>query len=325
MDVNDVLRLIEHLAWPMVAVATLVLLRRPLGGALTTIAQRAGKLDLRVVTIELSPEISPDWRVNMADERLDLRHLTSDRVFDSYSITLFSQLGQGTHTDVAVMDLGDGHEWLTSRLYLFATLLERLRGVRCLIFLRSTPERTQQVFGASSPELVRDALAMDEPWLEASYLAAWSARCGAANKVPGAPIDSASWDDITIPHIPLDASSAMFIAQVFIRLIQTSKKPVPSEGWEEFLARNPGDRARKVWEHTRWIDPAALPTRLGRAIDARSNVQTDPTDAPSDQKRSVLLQEGTFATLVEKDGTLRGVVDRAAMLDAAVRGVLHSS
>jgi hypothetical protein len=79
------------------------------------------------------------------------------------------------------------------------------------------------------------------------------------------------------------------------------------------------------WEHTHWIDPSALPTQLRQSIDARSVVQTDPTDAPTDQKRRILLQEGQFAMLGEKDGILRGVVDRAAMLDDAVRGILHAS
>lgn len=326
METNDLLLMVQSLAWPLVALAALVLLRKPLAAALETVARRAGKLDLRVVTIELRPEISPDWGVDIAGERVDLRHLTSDQVFDSYSYTLFEQIGRGAPTDVAVMDLGKGHEWLTSRLYLFATLLERLRGVKCLVFVRSTETRTRQVLGATTPGAVREALAGDEPWLESTYLAAWNDSCGAAVRGTGTPISGAHWDDVDVKLSSLDAGTAMGISQTFVRLIQTSKKPVTDpEDWQEFTATDSAGAVKRVWEHTRWIEPAALPGRLDRVIDARALVPTDPTDAPSDQKKSVLLQEGRFATLVEKDGTFRGVVDRAAMLDEAVRGVLHAS
>jgi hypothetical protein len=326
METNELILLIQSLTWPVVVLITLIVLRKPLAVALETVARRAGKLDLRVLSIELTPEIDPDWRVDFAGGRIDLRNLTSDQVFDSYSYTLFEQIGRGTQTDVAVMDLGAGHEWLTSRLYLFAMLLERLRGVRCLVFVRTRENRHRQVIGVAAPNHVRDALAAEEPWLESTYLAAWNAVCGATARTADVPISSAHWDDLVLQSARLDAGTARSVAQNFIRLIQTSTKPRTNQHeWQEFVVTDPPNNARMVWEHTRWIDPADPPGSLGQVIDERSVMATDPTDAPADQKKTVLLQEGEFTTLVEKDGTLRGVVDRPAMLDQAVRTVLHTS
>jgi hypothetical protein len=36
-----------------------------------------------------------------------------------------------------------------------------------------------------------------------------------------------------------------------------------------------------------------------------------------------MLQEGDFVMLVERDGTLRGIVQRAAVLDSAIRVALR--
>lgn len=103
---------------------------------------------------------------------MDVRHLTTDLAFDSYSYSLFEQLAKLAPTEVLEIDLGNGREWLTTRLYLFSALLERRRDVRCVALLRTDGDRVRQVLGSASPEALCKSLAVEEPWLEQTYVAA---------------------------------------------------------------------------------------------------------------------------------------------------------
>jgi hypothetical protein len=57
--------------------------------------------------------------------------------------------------DYAVFDLGDGRKWLTSRLFVFATMLERMRGIRCCVFLESSGVVEKRFVATASPNAVR--------------------------------------------------------------------------------------------------------------------------------------------------------------------------
>jgi hypothetical protein len=83
-------------------------------------------LSVYEVSIELAavPELSSTWEAGPAD----VRQLTPATVFDSYSQSLFQELLQPGQADYAVVDLGDGRKWLTSRLFIFALVLGRVRG-----------------------------------------------------------------------------------------------------------------------------------------------------------------------------------------------------
>ena len=322
---GEVADIVEALAWPVAVLAAVVLLRKHLASALGELGRRTSKLDLRVVTLEFQRNLEPgDWQVNMLGDSTDVRHLTSSSVFDSWSRTLFEQLADTIPIDVLVLDLGKGHEWLTTRLYLFSSLLERLRGVRCIVALHTHDGREGQVLGSISPTDLRAALNTEEPWLEPTYVSAWNEILGVL-PAAGHLVADASADQVTIRDAHLAAPEAMEVARAFIRLNQRFSAPEgDSSEWQEFQSTEPGfDRPRTVWEHTIWIDPAALPRSVARAIDSMSLVRTSPTHPQGDLKRRILLQERPFVVLIERDGTLRGVVDRVAMLDQAVRATLN--
>jgi hypothetical protein len=73
-----------------------------------------------------------------------------------------------TALDFATIDLGGGESWLTTRLLLFALLLEELRGLRCLVFVHTAPGVGQEFLGLASPVSIRRALASTYPWLDAA-------------------------------------------------------------------------------------------------------------------------------------------------------------
>jgi hypothetical protein len=149
---------------------------------------------------------------------------------------------------------------------------------------------------------------------------AWYDAYGGKPTVVGSSIGDVNADQVTLPG-RLEDWVPLSVARAFIRLNQRYTQPLPNgQEWLEFTPTDQtGSGGRSVWEHTSWINPAALTRAFGAALDTRSLVRVDPADSPDDLKREIMLQEGSFVMLIERDGTLRGVVERSAMTDEAVR------
>jgi hypothetical protein len=47
---------------------------------------------------------------------------------------MLEQVQSGTPADYAVIALGDGREWITSRLYVALIMTQRMRGVQVFVF-----------------------------------------------------------------------------------------------------------------------------------------------------------------------------------------------
>jgi hypothetical protein len=80
--------------------------------------------------------------------------------------------GQGP-SDYAVIDLGSGRSWLTTRLFVFAILLRRMRALRALVFVETQDGIAQRFLGVALPDTVRWRLAREYPWLEDAYAHAY--------------------------------------------------------------------------------------------------------------------------------------------------------
>lgn len=170
LDWKLIVGLIEAIAWPLVAVLALYLLRRPLVELVSQVARRASKLSVYNVSIELAtlPELSTTWKVGSEDAR----QLTSSQIFDSASTTLFNDLLTPRKADYAVVDLRVGQSWLTSRLYIFALVLGEVRNLRAFVFLENAGGVRRRFLGVATPANVQKALAARYPWLEEAYFRA---------------------------------------------------------------------------------------------------------------------------------------------------------
>jgi hypothetical protein len=85
----------------------------------------------------------------------------------------FEQLGRATG-EYAVIDLGNGNQWISSRLFIFAVLLKRMTGLRQFVFIGTQNGVTGRFLGMASPDDVRWALARRYPWLECAYAYAYT-------------------------------------------------------------------------------------------------------------------------------------------------------
>jgi hypothetical protein len=143
--------------------------------------------------------------------------------------------------DFAVINLGSGQEWLTSRLYIAAVMLERMRNVQVLVFLESTTTTTRRFVAVAPLSQLRWSLAQHSPWLEAAWVRAyfsifpWAAQGAIA--IP----NGATWlpdpRTLTMTPSPIESSSGalnpwqarQLVGQFITLLQQPAAAPVSGQ------------------------------------------------------------------------------------------------
>jgi hypothetical protein len=315
--------------WPLVALAVLVMLRGPIGTLLTTLGGRITKLSLMTVEIELATakEIVPPW--HSSDDQRDLRRLVAaNDVTDSYFMTLREALLAPGAADYFVVDLHDHHDdkWLTTRLYLFSYILERLKGVRAVVFvgtrgdigrtyLATTPVTDLLgVLETAHPHLLRARWAMDA--FVAPHQLATSPPAPSDPDLAPAPIEiSVGWS--TLQSRYLDHMNA---ASTFLRHVQWSP-PTPADpppaGWLRFEDAN---TKMVVWERATWIRASDLTDGvLQHAALPHEAVVLEPTWKPDER----VCAAGELVAVVRPSGRFDRLVDRSDLLCALATRALE--
>src|SRR5262245_515539 len=192
----------------------------------------------------------------------------------------------------AIVDLEIGRSWLTTRLFIVAILLKRMRSLKTFVFVESREGLNKRFIGVVAPDVLRWALAREYPWLEDAYAEAYS-------RLPNHRILSESGT--------LDAFDAGLLVQFFLESgkIQ-SNVPGAAGEWEQL--------APETWEHGHWVGRGLL-ARLVGVSPMRSSVVDVGDLTPQARALNVLAREGSFVALVDDKGGFRSLVDRKALLE----------
>ena len=113
---------------------------------------------------------------------------------------LLEQVGADTTYDFVEIDLGEGKEWVTSRLFIFAIILERLLNLQCFVFLETRNGAPTQFIGIASPDEVRWRLACKYPWLEEAFAKAYCSQMPSIKRFFG--YRQPYPDTVFVPPIP---------------------------------------------------------------------------------------------------------------------------
>jgi hypothetical protein len=233
---------------------------------------------------------------------------------------LSEQLKDDTPVDYVVIDLGDGEEkrWLTSRLYITALLLQKMRDLQALVFVEADQDTRQRFVGWAGPSKVRWALAqhfreLEEAFSRAYYEVMSSHKVEIANKV----------GKLTAVGQPRNVLPAVEIVSSFFEQIQHHKSQHVSI---------PAGTSKDEWvrigvssfERARWLDASSLETFLGEELTT-SYVRDDAlyTKSSSDQTRLVLSQTGRYVALTQEDKRFEKLIDRREVLEEVARNVLQ--
>jgi len=317
-DPNPLLGLVTALAWPVAALCIALAFRDPLTEFLKAVGSRVTKLSVFKVELELVPAKS-GASTPLFDE---IRTLASYAELSDSSKAMLAQIQISSPADYAVIDLGKGEEWLTSRLYIAAIMMERMRGLQAFVFVRRSAYVNRQFVALASVGRVRWALAQKYPWLEA----AWIRACllviqGYGRMRPpqgAAPLpDPRIFDQtfITSDQGAFDPEKAIDVVWAFLEGIQ-EPAPVPGtekkEHWTELR--------RSIRERAEYVTPELLRSLLPpTAFDAWSYRMRD---APQPRRtRAVLRRTGDFVALVENDREFIRLSSRRALLEEIAKSL----
>lgn len=315
----DIASILDAITWPLAVLVIFLLYRKHLPAIAEAVGRHVRKVEFAGVSIELAmaEPFAPSW--SGAPSALDLRHrAAASQVSDSTARTFIDQLSERGRADYAEVNLGEGEEWLTSRLFIMSILFPRHRGVRAFVFLEAAGGVRRRYLGWASPDRLRWCLARRYPWLEAAYANAY-AQLLERPDVAVADADGAlrsTWG-------PGDAGPSVDLMRGFLERVQGVPAPAQDPDWVE-IEGDPG--TAPVVEHAHWLDGRLLEELLGAELHRASFTMDVLMSRPAPvQMRELAAMDGAFIGVTDAQQRFDALIDRHHTLAQAARACSAAS
>jgi hypothetical protein len=305
----ELVGLLPVIVWPLVVIILAIVFRRQLRGAFTYVASNLKSFSVAGVSIELSERSAPPM-VEAGSAGVDIRSAgTEHNVNDSTLRSFYEQIEVTSPLELAIVDLGRGHEWLTSRLYILSVILKRMRGLRAVVFVDDASDVHGHFVGICSSEVLRWRLARMFPIYEEALA---SGELRAAN-LPRIPPERPFFDNDEGRFG--DRNAAAELLRGFLHHVQ---KPALNAGetaaWWQAL-ENPA-----VFECAKWIDAPFIERLLVGALDMAGVPLSQFQFADSwTRSRIIFEQRSPWMPLVGFDGRFHAWIDRSAVVESLAR------
>jgi hypothetical protein len=290
--------LIGHLAWPITVLTACAIFYRPLSVLVKTLGERITKFSVFKVDVELG-QLSQARSLSATVE--SLRNVA---VTESGLAPIVAGVIKSDAADYLIVDIGedDDENWLTSRLFLLAAILERGRTTRCLVFLNEA----DGFVGAAMTRDVRGVIG-------ARFLAYESAFASAYGQLATA--------DQNIFRSGLNEMVVNSLTNNFLRsnLVSRSYPVNPDIGWVK-LERTPPSLT--TWEFADWVTAARLREMLGDRL-FRASVVADVGPASPQTTKSIVTAQGPFIALTNQAGKFLHLSDRNIVLETVAREAMN--
>ena len=318
----DIAAAVSAVVWPVVVIVALYLLRERLPALLKELAGRVSKIEFAGLTLELTKAkaFTPEYASPTAG--IDLRQRArAMEISDSTAGTFINQLSDPITADYAIVDLGSGDQWLTSRLFIMAVVFARMKGLHAFVF-RGQSALGRPYLGWANPNRIRWALARRYPWFEAAYAAAYATVAAGSNS--NAMITSMT-GRLGYQHNSADLGPSVRLLSEFLRLIQWPPEPgvppvfplspatPPSPDSADWVVINESSQTQ---EHAAWLTATSLETILGEELDfSHVGLGTLQGEPRSKQILNVLARTGRYVAVVQEDLRFEYLIDRALLLE----------
>jgi hypothetical protein len=317
----DIAALVGAIVWPLVVVVLAVVFRGALGEVFGTARQRGFKLGLPGgVSFELpgATEAHVSWVSGR--EQIDLRRpVSSHTIIDSTQKEFSAQLLDRTPAQYAIVDLGGGAEWLSSRLYIMSILLARLRSVDTFVFLETRGDQPGCLVGWARVDDVRWQLARASPRFEQAFVrAANDVEQQTHQAVVRGGVLSTPVDGLYAPGPPpqQEEQAPVDLLTAYLNHLQLPAAPQGEESQWQPLDPAGGTPAPPMVEHGQWLDGPSIRAMLGDHLQmsfVRENELLAKADA--DQLRLIALHRGKYVALTHDDGRFARLIDREKLLE----------
>jgi hypothetical protein len=298
-DWENWLALIGNIAWPTVVTVGLFLFRKPLSNFLDMIGKRAteisfGGLGIKLPTLAAAPLGEEVLTFRAADAFLMLSSSAKSSL-----INMFEQPGK---YEFVAINLGRGEKWLSSRLYIFAIMLQRMKALRCIVFLSAGADTDSQFFAATTPDRVRWSLARAQPWLETAYA---NALVMTATAFGGQLL-------VLDQNGAIDAAAAEQLVKNFITnlTVPPAGAPISEFEWVTFASNQPP-------EHATWLSREYLQSMADYVLWKDSIVASETKK----EARSLVRCSAPYVARVKKNGEFIDLIDRVTFLDEMITKV----
>jgi hypothetical protein len=297
--VDDVANLIGAIAWPVVVLVGFFLFRRELPKLVGALAGRVRSVSIAQVSIELTvQEFRPSPNVPLAVnalEELPGRHFEGDSIRYLVEELQRDEVARYVVVDFATL-------WFSSRLFLYADLLDRARRLPCIVFVDSSGNVPRQFVGMATPRDVCQELVRIEPWLASAYR---EARVSPT----------------------IDPDAAKEIAERFRDELRRAapEGPISEETGLQW------SRVDGQWEHTTKLTVKRLRQILDCRLRTTDYIVDSPDLSEEERRRRVILRgrgdEGwvPFVAALDEERAFVRLLNRARLLEAVARSVAHQT
>jgi hypothetical protein len=287
--------LVEWIAWPMVAIIGLFLLRKPISNFLDVLGKRANEFSIGGLGIKLTTmneaQLGDDVLTFRAADTFMFKSPTARRSL----IRIFTQPGK---YEFVAVNLGIGDKWLSSRLYIFAIMMQRMKALRCMVFLCAGDDTENQFIGAITPEKVRWGLAKLQPWLEKAYEKAYAETIESGMAKPFSVLNGNGAIDAEVAEEIL----SKFVTNLTIRPTEKDDR--------EWVSLGPNN----LPEHATWLSREYLRQNLDYAFWTDVIVVSETKK----EAKALLKCSAPYVAKIKKDGNFLSLIDRVAFLDEVI-------
>lgn len=337
----DVAAILGAILWPVLLMIVFLVYRKEIPKLTEAVLRRVNKFAFAGIEVQLAEvkTIEPAW--GGPSNSVDLRHQArSTEINDSYVATFITQLRDAPQSEVAEVDLGQGEDWLSSRLYIMAILFARYKRVQALVFLDTALGVTRRYVGWADADTLRWALASRYPWLECAYANAYHAVQGSATNAHTGVAMVPPLGRVTDHHGRLgtvnnltDVQPGIVLLQEFLSEIQIPPKPFPappsphpaqSEEWVTLERRYPAEI--ETFEHATWLNSNHLAEILADDLHhAALREHEFKILSPVNQYDAVLSKADRYIALIDDVGRFKGMLNRCVLLGQAVRTMTETA
>lgn len=317
----DIAELTSALVWPLLLLILVVLLKNQLPvffKGMMALFHRAEKISIGNFSMELAKvkAIAPQW--TPSDSAMDIRKsMSSAEVTDSTAGHFATQLADTTPADFALVDLGKGHEWLSSRLYIISILLERAKDISAFVFVRTAGKRTKKFVGWAEPEAIRWSLARRFPWLEGAYARSY-ASLFLAPPVPSDIEVVSATGMLGKPHEGASPHLLIQLMETFLREVQSQAVPLLEEEdqWEQIQATTP------TWEHACWLTADDIEDIVAEGLNKQFVYERELDGATEGGRVKRLLEiKQIYVPIVDDGDQFRELIDRGVVASQVLEAI----
>jgi hypothetical protein len=286
-------------AWPVVTILGLMIFRQPIKQFLKTVSSRATEIGIGWASVKL-----PEAKQPSSLQIEAIRELQSDQWNESSFGWFQAFSSSSANSEYAQLNLGNGDEWITSRLFIFAVMLQRMKSLKCVVFTKVLISGDVRFLGCASPDNIHLALSANQPWLEIAFAKAYSAELSAL------PVAGPGQAVIRIDG-SLDPQRAENIVRSFISSLKDYTGAMSNsdpDSWVSFVGRT--DR-----EHATWVTESELQRVIGVYLwrDAIEGRVDDSVGQKKAEIQRVVGKSSPYVAVV-KDGFYKSLVNRIALL-----------